>query len=202
MSKPCQGIALTPVKGSSLLSTTPAAAVPVGRYLPPSARPKKGIEPATLTADEINSDKLFPTLGNSISRGASWPQIRERLAQPAQTLSEKVKEGIERAEKEAEEGYRREQETNPWKMDEDQLERNGWVKLKLGKKYFEDWVQPPPEPLEFDEWIMTLPKDEAPKRVVDSFAEVAAAPPPKIYYSESSEDRAKRRIWAFMGRKL
>jgi hypothetical protein len=105
MSKPCEGIAIVPTKGVKLLAPTKV----VGRYVPPSERVKK--EP-TLTTDEMNSDKLFPSLG-----GATWPQIRERMAQPVSML-DKVKLSMEESEKEP--------ETDLSKMTDEQVEAAGW----------------------------------------------------------------------------
>ena len=110
MSKPCNGITIVPTKGVELLK--PVAKV-IGRYVPPSERAKK--EP-TLTADEMNSDKLFPTLG-----GATWPQIRERMARPLNML-DRVKTTIEEAERNAE----KEPETDTSKMTDEELEAAGW----------------------------------------------------------------------------
>jgi hypothetical protein len=110
MSKPCNGITIVPTKGVELVKPAP---MPIGRYVPPSARVKK--EP-TLTAEQIASDKLFPTLG-----GATWPQIRERMAQPLNML-DRVKTSIEEAERNAE----KEPETDTSKMTDEELEAAGW----------------------------------------------------------------------------
>jgi len=93
-------------------------------YVPPSQRTAKK-EELTLSVDDMASATLFPTL-NSMSpttSGATWTQIRTRLAKP---LTEVVGEAIERERKALEDGIRQEKETDPRKMTDAQVLANGW----------------------------------------------------------------------------
>jgi hypothetical protein len=90
-------------------------------------------EDIVLTAEDMDSATLFPTLGPMppTTNGASWNQIRTRLTKP---LVNVVEEAIERERKEAEEGMRREMETDPTKMTEQQRKANGWDSITIPSK--------------------------------------------------------------------
>jgi hypothetical protein len=97
-------------------------------YVPPSQRTAKK-EELTLSVDDMASATLFPTL-NSMSpttSGATWTQIRTRLAKP---LTEVVGDAIERERKALEDGIRQEKETDPRKMTDAQVLANGWNYLR------------------------------------------------------------------------
>ena len=113
------------------------APVTPSRYVPPS---KRAEEPATLSTTDMKSDKLFPTLApmKPTMNGASWGQIRARLATPTKPeqppqldFKRTIEASIQRMDKEQEEGKRRENITNPVEMTPAQLEQNGWTSLKL-----------------------------------------------------------------------
>ena len=126
MSKPCEGIRLAPMKGIQLVKAQP----PVdkkGRYVPPSARKDLPPEAKTLTAEELGSAELFPTL----KTGASWSQIRTRLALPVQDFKGTLQQRLEREKRELEQGIQEELETDPRQMTEAKLAKDGWVTRKL-----------------------------------------------------------------------
>lgn len=214
MSKPCQGIAIVPMKVSEMVSkvTAPVPIVAaVGRYVPPSAR-KPGDPLPTLTAGEMASEKLFPTLGG----GATWSQIQTRLKAPALSFKKNVQQGIERERLEAEEGVRRELITDPHLMTDEQLERNGWhtISLKNAKNFNPGGRAEEPEAFNWDSLILTPDMIHDPaklafytectnmdgtpierkKAAVNAFAE-------DISYDEARLQRAKDRMWAFVGKR-
>ena len=139
MSKPCQGIALKRMTGAELAKLAPT--VPASRYVAPWMRksaPKE--EKKTLTVEEIASTEMFPTLkpmSPGTSTGATWSQISTRLAQPV-SMKAAVEEAMERERLALEEGIRQEQETDPFKMTDAQLDANGWVRLMIPKTR-EEW---------------------------------------------------------------
>ena len=97
-------------------------------YVPPSQRTAKK-EGLTLSVDDMASSTLFPTLDSMspTTSGATWTQIRTRLAKP---LTEVVGDAIERERKAIEEGIRQEKETDPRKMTDAQVLANGWNYLR------------------------------------------------------------------------
>jgi len=115
-----QGITLKPVRLADLAATAvAAAAVKKSKYVPPSERAAEG--PAPLTAAELASTKLFPTLGLAVAVAAAAPL----------SFKKNVEEGIKKAQQELEEGFRREQITDPWEMTEEERQQNGWEMLSL-----------------------------------------------------------------------
>jgi len=115
-----QGLTLKPVRLADLAAAAVAvAAVPKTKYLRPSERAATGPEP--LTAAELSSTKLFPSLGLSAAVAAAAPL----------SFKKNVEEGIKKAQKELEEGYRREQITDPWEMTVEEREQNGWEIFSL-----------------------------------------------------------------------
>ena len=90
--------------------------------------------------EEIASTEMFPTLkpmSPGTSTGATWSQISTRLAQPV-SMKAAVEEAMERERLALEEGIRQEQETDPFKMTDAQLDANGWVRLMIPKTR-EEW---------------------------------------------------------------
>lgn len=124
--KPCEGVRLAPMKGSQMIRAAPVAEEK-GRYVPPSARKDLPPEIKALTAEELGSKELFPTL----KAGASWSQIRTRLALPVQDFKGTIQQRLEREKKELEQGIQEELETDPMQMTEAKLARDGWVTRKL-----------------------------------------------------------------------
>ena len=126
--------------GAELAKQQPAESA--SRYVAPWMRksvPKE--EKKSLTAEEIASTDMFPTLkpmSPGTSTGATWSQISTRLAQPI-NMKAVVEEAIERERLAIEEGIRQEQETDPSKMSEAQLDANGWVRLTIPKTR-EQWL--------------------------------------------------------------
>jgi len=122
--KACDGIVLEPVRMKKIEPEAPKSRA----YVPPSQRTAKK-EELTLSVDDMASATLFPTL-NSMSpttSGATWTQIRTRLAKP---LTEVVGDAIERERKALEDGIRQEKETDPRKMTDAQVLANGWNYLR------------------------------------------------------------------------
>lgn len=138
MSKLCEGTILTPMKGADLIKQQNTETVKTdSRYLPPWMRKAASDEKKKngLTAEEIASNELFPTLKPMqpcTNTNATWSQIGSRLAQPI-SLKKVVEDSIERERKLIEEGIRREQETDPFKMTEQQLENRGWKRIQALK---------------------------------------------------------------------
>ena len=142
--------------GAELSKQQPPVTAPASRYVAPWMRksaPKE--EKNSLTADELASTEMFPSLkpmSPGTSTGATWSQISTRLAQPI-SMKAAVEEAMERERLAVEEGIRQEQETDPSKMTDAQLEANGWVRLTIPKTR-EEWkarmekaaaLAPPPE---------------------------------------------------------
>jgi hypothetical protein len=113
-----QGLTLKPVRLADLAAAA-VAAPKKSKYVPPSERAATGPEP--LTAAELSSTKLFPTLGLTAAVAAAAPL----------SFKKNVEDGIKKAQKELEEGYRREQITDPWEMTAEEREQNGWEMLSL-----------------------------------------------------------------------
>ena len=138
MSKLCEGTILTPMKGADLIKQQNTETIKTdSRYLPPWMRKAASDEKKKngLTAEEIASNELFPTLKPMqpcTNTNATWSQIGSRLAQPI-SLKKVVEDSIERERKQIEEGIRREQETDPFKMTEQQLENRGWKRIQALK---------------------------------------------------------------------
>ena len=223
MSKPCEGIALKPLKPSEF--SVPIV-LPNNRYIVPSARPV--LQNVPLTASEIASEKLFPSLSPKNSTTTSWPQIQARLKGEVEPLNFKknVIMGIEREQKSLEENARREQITDPCEMTVDQLETNGWVSLSLKLK--KDWVEgflerntdAPNNPIVMTDWeSMTLTPEIANDPVKMQFyvectnmdgspvekeqldIDYFARDSEKINYNPARLQRAIDRMWAFVGKR-
>jgi hypothetical protein len=145
--RPCDGVALTPMKGSELIKkaaeeAAAAPAAPKNRYVPPSAR-KDQPKPTGLRQDELSSAELFPTLGGAGS-GLPLKEIVSRFAnnqfaaldteQPSTPkqldFKAKIHERIERDEQEQRDSELPETE-NPLEMPPEQLLREGYAVLPL-----------------------------------------------------------------------
>jgi hypothetical protein len=153
-------IKLKPVIGASLMKA-PSVVSPkeeAGRYVPPSKR-EVVIEVPTLSAEDIQSRTLFPTLATAkkvVAPPISWGQLRNKLAAPppvsepvvapepvavsphAMNFKATMEKRIEKDKKEQEEGYLQEQITNPLEMNAILLEKNGWVGLPLHSGFPEE----------------------------------------------------------------
>ena len=120
MSKPCEGITLAPIKGSHLAGAQQQPVVQKGSYVPPNKRVAAAVAegPKVLTKEEMSSVENFPSLGG----GASWTQIRDRLAPSKPNFKGMIEERIKREKQEL--------ENREEKEDED-----GWLTLRLGADY-------------------------------------------------------------------
>ena len=124
--------------GSAILFYTMSRA-----YIPPSRRAEK-VEKEGLTQEDLTS-ALFPTLQvmGPTTSGATWKDIRKRLAKP---LLEVVENSMEREKKEIEDGIRQEKETDPRKMTEAQISANGWNFVHVPVKIPDYSVEEPEYP--------------------------------------------------------
>jgi len=123
-----------------------------GHYVPPS---KREVELPTLTAMDIQSEALFPTLSSAKSTKPKpvWgakpkpveAQPQEAPPQEAQpqtphlNFKATMEKRIEQDALEKEEDYRQEQITNPLEMNNYLLEKNGWVVRSLKEIGLTDW---------------------------------------------------------------
>ena len=162
--KACDGVALTPIKGSTLMKSgaqlsaqlsaqlgappgTPASpGAPLTRsYVPPSKQREEAKVQKDLTQEELNSDTVFPTLSamKPVTNGATWSQLRSRLSQTSQdspkesapTLLNVIEERMKREAREKEEGMLRDTITDPFLMTPEEREANGWLTLKVPLAY-------------------------------------------------------------------
>ena len=138
MSKPCEGIRLAPMKMVPVPVTgKPAVVVPKSSYVPPSKRTEVEKEVKTLSKEDLSSKDMFPTLApmKPTTTGASWGQLRNRLAAPVPQVEKNFKatleDRIERERKEVEEGVRLENLTDPLEMPPHILEQNGWATIRM-----------------------------------------------------------------------
>ena len=195
MSKPCQGTELAPIKLSTIV-TAPS------KYVLPSARK----ETAVLSAKEMSSEVLFPTLG----------AVEKKAWAPALSFKKNVEVGIERTKTEVEEGVRREQITDPYEMTRDELEKNGWhtMSLKPDLQQFDAKIRIHPEAYtaETDPFLLTpdLVKNESVLRSCTELINADGTPierdkkvkESQIYYNPESVKRATQKMWAFAGKKV
>jgi len=142
MSKPSEGIALKPVRWSELVKKEPEApvAVPASKYVPPKMRAVEVKKEKELSADDLDSAKLFPSLAYLPTKGlppmlptttgASWSQIRTRIESG---MKEHIVEKIEAQKQSMEEQLRIENEEDPYKMSVTQREVKGWKTLFFQK---------------------------------------------------------------------
>jgi hypothetical protein len=117
------GITVKPMRMGDLVSTSSVKLV--GKYMPPSKRSDPQIEKIDM------SDKNFPSLGfptlhvPSLNLPINLSEVEKK-----DTLSDKIKEKM-RLDAIAEYDRVNMVETNPWKMTEEQLAEEGWVRLNL-----------------------------------------------------------------------
>jgi len=147
MSKPSEGITLQPVKWSELVKKGPVAepaaapaAAPATRYIPPSMRATEAKREKELSAEDLDSAKLFPSLAyiptkalppmSPATAGASWSQIRNRIEGG---MKDHIVEKMESQKLSEEEKLRIENEEDPHKMTIAQREAKGWKTLYLQK---------------------------------------------------------------------
>ena len=139
------GITLKPMRMGDLV---PSSTKVAGKYVPPSKRSGSDLKGTPVLEKIDMSDKNFPTLGAVPVKAPTWgkhvvskPEVKaeplaEPLAQPLavlekkETLSDKIKEKI-RLDAIAENERVSLDETDPWKMTDDQLVASGWVRLRM-----------------------------------------------------------------------
>ena len=92
------------------------------RYVPPSKRKEEAKNPESVDF----SDASFPSLAQMkpATSGASWNELRTRLTE--NKFKQVVEECIKR---EADDAYRMETLTDPFKMTQKEREANGWLIL-------------------------------------------------------------------------
>ena len=166
MSKACDGIKLAPMRLADLVKSGAAAAPPApvvskSQYIIPSKRAQPadaGPQQATLSSEEMKSEESFPTLGpmKPATSGASWGQIRARLAKPPAaaaaaipTLSatpvtpspkttmnfkQMIDQRLLREKEEAEKQQPEKQQPEKQQPVDEEMEEDGWHILSLQKK--------------------------------------------------------------------
>jgi len=136
MSRPCDGIKLAPVKGSQLMNTAAAAApAPASRYVPPARRSPQDVKAEPLKAIDARSETDFPTLGGAPPAKKAWG------TKPPANMKEVVNLAIEKQAA----GIVAKEETDPFKMTEEQLEAEGWVSLPFYREAMEEPLPETPE---------------------------------------------------------
>jgi hypothetical protein len=141
MSKPSEGVTLKPVKWSERVKKEPevAPAAPATKYVPPKLRAVEAKKEKELSAEDLDSAKLFPTLAYvpktlppmaPATTGASWSQIRNRIESG---MKEHIIEKMEAQKQSMEEQLRLENEEDPYKMSIGQREAKGWKTLTFHK---------------------------------------------------------------------
>jgi hypothetical protein len=205
MSAPCQGIALKPVRLADIAAA--AAKAPIAsKYLRPSDRAKTG--PTPLTADELSSKTMFPTLGITTTVASQM------------SYKKNVEDGIKKAQKDLEEGQRREQITDPSQMTAEELQKNGWVNLSLipnwerrqtfidglvdknvlvtedGPLILTPEIVADPVKLKFYTQIFNMDGTPIERQKETSYVEKP------IMYNPMGVKKAAEKMWAFVGKKL
>jgi hypothetical protein len=142
------GITLAPIRMGDLVSSSVAKSS--SKYMPPSKRTGSDGKTAPVLEKIDMSDKSFPSLGAVPVKVASWGKhviakpvavavaVPVAMATPVPevelvkkaTLSDKIKEKM-RLDAIAEELGAGKEELDPWKMSDAQLEKAGWVRLRL-----------------------------------------------------------------------
>jgi hypothetical protein len=206
MSAPCQGIALKPVRLADIAAAAVAQAPTANKYVRPSDRAKTG--PTPLTADELSSKTMFPTLGLT-TKVASQMSYKKN-----------VEDGIKKAQKDLEEGLRREQITDPSQMTAEELQKNGWANLSLipnwerrqtfidslvdknvlvtedGPLILTPEIVADPVKLKFYTQIFNMDGTPIEREKETSYVEKP------ITYNPMGVKKAAERMWAFVGKKL
>ena len=230
MSKACEGVKLAPVRLADLVkngaAAAAAAAAPVvskSQYIIPSKRAQPadaGPQQATLSSEEMKSEESFPTLGpmKPATSGASWGQIRARLAKPlapapapppvtppsktTMNFMEMIDNRILRDKEEA--------EKQPVEEEEDEA---GWHTLSLRKEpeqvetlLWWDIASPKETPME-EEWTgLAWPSENTflDGRTIDPSKPYSAPTNDQLEftsYSQESLQRARNRMLAFIRKK-
>lgn len=213
MSAPCQGVALKPVRLADMAAAVASATVaPASKYQRPSERVKTG--PTPLTAAELSSQSMFPSLGTAAVAGAPWDPAATPMS-----YKKNVEDGIKKAQEELEEGQRREQITDPAQMTAEELKKNGWTTLSLRPSWA--WRQNFIESLEDKTMLVTEdgPLILTPEIVADpvklkfytQIFNMDGTPIERekkpvyveksITHNPASVKRAAERMWAFVGKK-
>ena len=137
MSRPCDGIKLAPVKGSELMNAAAAApaTAPTSRYVPPARRSPQDIKAEPLKAIDARSEADFPTLGGTATPKKAWG------VKPSANMKEVVNLAIEKQAA----GIVAKEETDPFKMTEEQLEAEGWVRLPFHREAVEEPLPETPQ---------------------------------------------------------
>lgn len=137
MSRPCDGIKLAPVKGSELMNAAAAAPAPAptSRYVPPARRSPQDVKAEPLKAIDARSEADFPTLGAAPPAKKAWG------AKPSVNMKEVVNLAIEKQAA----GIVAKEETDPFKMTEEQLEAEGWVRLPFHREAVEEPLPETPQ---------------------------------------------------------
>jgi hypothetical protein len=141
MSKPSEGITLKPVKWSELVKkesvvVTAPPPVAASKYVPPTMRAVEAKKEKELSADDLGSAKLFPSLTYVPTKGlppmlptttgASWSQIRNRIEGG---MKEHIVEKIEAQKQSEEDRIRNENQEDPYQMTIEQRDAKGWKTL-------------------------------------------------------------------------
>jgi hypothetical protein len=142
------GIKLTPMRMGDLVSNS--VAKPTSKYMPPSRRTGSDGKAAPIVEKIDMTDKNFPSLGSVPMKVPGWgkhvltkqdaiatpealdkPEAELKVVSKKETLSDKIKEKI-RLDAIADELGASKEELDPWKMTDAQLDKAGWVRLRLG----------------------------------------------------------------------
>ena len=197
------GIKLAPMRMGDLVSTQK----PTSKYIPLSKRTgpdKKRVA----TVEKIDmSDKNFPSLGSVPTKVPGWskhvldkPEAVDKpdtgvkeVSEKKETLSDKIKEKI-RLDAIAEELGATKDELDPWKMTDAQLDKSGWVRLRLGsakeicmngftkqgKPYVPGFIEEADTGMSFEEYVhykrgsdlpSSLRKNNTPELLYDEYSE-------------------------------
>jgi len=145
-------IILKPMTGAEIIKQnlqSDAGEPGIGRYVPPSKRgedEKKTQVP--LTAEQLDSDKLFPSLsvahGHAMTKSLSWGELRARLASSPKpsvidgsgvpidkSMKSVIENSLKRNAAVEEEAQKSEAITDPFLMSKEKCRREGWEILSL-----------------------------------------------------------------------
>jgi len=221
MSKACEGVKLTPMRLADLVKNGAAAAPsqpPKSQYIIPSKRAQPADtspQQPTLSVEEMKSEQSFPTLGpmKPATSGASWGQIRARLAKPLAPAPAQAKSTMNFKQMIDQSLLREKEEAEKQQPDDEEIEEEGWHILSLQKKpenldTITPWdIETPQETPVEEEWTgLAWPSD-------NSFLDGRTIDPSRPYtsptndqlefvpYSPESLQRARNRMLAFIGKK-
>ena len=148
MSKLSDGIILAPIKGADLIKEQKDEAPK--RYMVPSKRAEEEKIPKSLSLEQLSSESNFPSLAGAkaMTKSASWGQLRARLCTPSlsvpeeapnATMKEVIDASLKKQEACEEEMQRNEATTDPFKMSEALLKKNGWARFPIKIKDRHEW---------------------------------------------------------------